>query len=96
MKESVCRPCYSFSILLIVYTSSLSGIKREADAEAEEEDKQAKKKKKIQKKTDEEEIQKTAAIAAEVQAAKERALIPLEIRMKQFKDMLLERGVSPF
>lgn len=72
-----------------------SGVKREAEEVVkEEDDKQVKKKKKTQKKNEDEDLQKTAAIAAEVQAAKERALIPLEIRMKQFKDMLLERGVS--
>ncbi|XP_071828462.1 transcription elongation regulator 1-like isoform X3 [Apostichopus japonicus] len=73
------------------------GVKREAEEVVkEEDDKQVKKKKKTQKKNEDEDLQKTAAIAAEVQAAKERALIPLEIRMKQFKDMLLERGVSAF
>ena len=30
---------------------------------------------------------------AEIKAARERAIVPLEARMKQFKDMLLERGV---
>ncbi len=73
--------------------------KRTEDSTAEEkqQDQQqqpkTKKKKKEKEKTvmDEE---KEAAIAAEVKAARERALVPLEIRMKQFKDMLLERGVS--
>jgi len=31
---------------------------------------------------------------AEVKAARERAIIPLEIRMKQFRDMLCEKEVS--
>lgn len=31
---------------------------------------------------------------AEIKAARERAIVPLESRMKQFRDMLLERGVS--
>lgn len=35
-----------------------------------------------------------AAMEAEVRAAKERALIPLEQRIKQFKDMLREKDVS--
>lgn len=35
-----------------------------------------------------------AAIEAEVRAAKERALIPLEQRIKQFKEMLREKDVS--
>lgn len=30
---------------------------------------------------------------AEIRAARERAVVPLESRMTQFKDMLLERGV---
>lgn len=34
---------------------------------------------------------------AELRAARERAIVPLEARMTQFKDMLLERGVThPF
>ena len=36
---------------------------------------------------------KEAAIEAEVKAARERAVIPLEIRMKQFRDMLAEKEV---
>ncbi|EMP40899.1 Transcription elongation regulator 1 [Chelonia mydas] len=39
---------------------------------------------------------KEAAMEAEIKAARERAIVPLEARMKQFKDMLLERGVSAF
>lgn len=35
-----------------------------------------------------------AAAEAEVRAAKERAVVPLEIRVKQFKDMLREKDVS--
>ena len=38
-------------------------------------------------------IGKEAAIEAEVKAARERAIIPLEIRMKQFRDMLAEKEV---
>ena len=37
---------------------------------------------------------KDAAIEAEVKAARERAVIPLEIRMKQFRDMLQEKEVQ--
>ena len=37
---------------------------------------------------------KEAAMQAEVKAARERAIVPLEIRMKQFRDMLAEQGVS--
>lgn len=37
---------------------------------------------------------KEAAMEAELRAARERAVVPLEARMTQFKDMLLERGVN--
>lgn len=39
-------------------------------------------------------IGKEAAMEAEVRAAKERALVPLEIRVKSFKEMLKEKDVS--
>lgn len=39
---------------------------------------------------------KEAAVEAEVRAARERALVPLETRVKQFKDMLKEKDVSAF
>lgn len=39
---------------------------------------------------------KEAAIEAEVQAARQRAIVPLEIRMKQFRDMLAEKEVGLF
>lgn len=39
---------------------------------------------------------KDAAIEAEVKAARERAVIPMEIRMKQFKDMLQEKEACFF
>lgn len=38
--------------------------------------------------------EKEAAMEAELRAARERAVVPLEARMTQFKEMLLERGVS--
>ncbi|XP_057205290.1 transcription elongation regulator 1a isoform X2 [Triplophysa rosa] len=40
--------------------------------------------------------EKEAAMEAELKAARERAVVPQEARMNQFKDMLLERGVSAF
>ena len=40
------------------------------------------------------ETEKEAAMEAELRAARERAIVPLEARMTQFKDMLLERGVT--
>lgn len=39
---------------------------------------------------------KEAAIEAEVRAARERAQIPLETRMKQFKELLTEKEISAF
>uniref|UniRef100_T1IIS2 Transcription elongation regulator 1 n=1 Tax=Strigamia maritima TaxID=126957 RepID=T1IIS2_STRMM len=39
---------------------------------------------------------KEAAIEAEVRAARERAVVPLDIRMKQFREMLVEKEVSAF
>ncbi|KAF5276039.1 hypothetical protein FQA39_LY00835 [Lamprigera yunnana] len=41
-------------------------------------------------------IGKEAAIEAEVRAAKERAIIPLDQRIKSFKEMLTEKEVSAF
>ncbi|TRY95400.1 hypothetical protein DNTS_017060 [Danionella cerebrum] len=38
--------------------------------------------------------EKEAAVEAELKAARDRALVPLEARMNQFRDMLLERGLS--
>lgn len=40
-------------------------------------------------------MEKEAAVEAELRAARERAVVPQETRMNQFKDMLLERGVKP-
>lgn len=39
-------------------------------------------------------IGKEAAIEAEVRAARERAIVPLETRIKSFKEMLTEKDVS--
>lgn len=41
-------------------------------------------------------VGKEAAIEAEVQAARQRAVVPLEIRMKQFRDMLAEKEVNVY
>ncbi|XP_034940516.1 transcription elongation regulator 1 isoform X2 [Chelonus insularis] len=41
-------------------------------------------------------IGKEAAIEAEVRAARERAIVPLETRIKSFKEMLAEKDVSAF
>ncbi|XP_067313225.1 transcription elongation regulator 1a isoform X2 [Pseudorasbora parva] len=53
------------------------------------------KKRKIEEKK-EVDSEKEAAMEAELKAARERAVVPQEARMSQFKDMLLERGVSAF
>lgn len=42
------------------------------------------------------ETEKEAAMEAELKAARERAVVPQEARMSQFKDMLLERGVNRY
>ncbi len=39
---------------------------------------------------------KEAAMEAEVRAAKERQLVPLETRMTQFRDLLTEKEISAF
>ncbi len=44
----------------------------------------------------EDDAEKDAAVEAELKAARDRALVPLEARMNQFRDMLLERGVKHF
>uniref|UniRef100_A0A3Q4B8N5 Transcription elongation regulator 1 n=1 Tax=Mola mola TaxID=94237 RepID=A0A3Q4B8N5_MOLML len=60
----------------------------------DEEPTKAKKRKKEDVK--EADSEKEAAMEAELRAARERAIVPLEARMTQFKEMLLERGVSAF
>lgn len=41
-------------------------------------------------------IGKEAAIEAEVRAARERAVVPLEVRIKSFRDMLAEKEVRSY
>uniref|UniRef100_A0A8B9KJF6 Transcription elongation regulator 1 n=1 Tax=Astyanax mexicanus TaxID=7994 RepID=A0A8B9KJF6_ASTMX len=53
------------------------------------------KKRKVEERKDSD-SEKEAAMEAELRAARERAVVPQETRMSQFKDMLLERGVSAF
>ncbi|XP_078142779.1 transcription elongation regulator 1 isoform X1 [Centroberyx gerrardi] len=65
-----------------------------AEENQDEEPTKAKKRKKEEVK--EADSEKEAAMEAELRAARERAIVPLEARMTQFKDMLLERGVSAF
>lgn len=60
----------------------------------EEEPVQAKRRKKEDVK--EADLEKEAALEAELKAARERAVMPLDVRMTQFRDMLLERGVKHF
>jgi len=64
--------------------------KKCCDSRVEEEKKEETKKDGSNKQMD---IGKEAAIEAEVRAARERATIPLEIWMKQFRDMLTEKQV---
>ena len=56
----------------------------------EEEDEKVDEKKGNPKKID---VGKEAAIEAEVQAARQRAVVPLDLRMKQFQNMLQEKEV---
>ncbi|XP_067245995.1 transcription elongation regulator 1a isoform X3 [Chanodichthys erythropterus] len=65
-----------------------------AEDSPEDEPSKAKKRKIEEKK--EVDSEKEAAMEAELKAARERAVVPQEARMSQFKDMLLERGVSAF
>ncbi|PSN54986.1 Transcription elongation regulator 1, partial [Blattella germanica] len=62
------------------------------------EDQPVKEETKEQAKPDKKQIDigKEAAIEAEVRAARERAIVPLEIRIKSFKEMLSEKEVSAF
>lgn len=41
-------------------------------------------------------LKEKTAIEAEAKAARERATIPMEIRLKQFREMLVESNVSAF
>ncbi|XP_056140413.1 transcription elongation regulator 1-like isoform X2 [Lampris incognitus] len=65
-------------------------------AEENQEDEPIKAKKRKKEDIKEGDSEKEAAMEAELRAARERAVVPLEARMTQFKDMLLERGVSAF
>ncbi|XP_055037163.2 transcription elongation regulator 1 [Misgurnus anguillicaudatus] len=73
-------------------------IREELDAATEDtlEDEPSKAKKRKKDDGKEAETGKDAAVEAELKAARDRALVPLEARMNQFRDMLLERGVSAF
>uniref|UniRef100_A0A8C7SHB0 Transcription elongation regulator 1 n=1 Tax=Oncorhynchus mykiss TaxID=8022 RepID=A0A8C7SHB0_ONCMY len=70
-------------------------LEQAAEEALEDEPVKAKKRKKeeVMKEADSE---KEAAMEAELKAARERAIVPLEKRMTQFRDMLLKRGVSAF
>ncbi|XP_025093213.1 transcription elongation regulator 1-like isoform X2 [Pomacea canaliculata] len=80
-------------------------VKEEEKKKEEEDEEPQAKRKKVEKEEPKEEkkdapkqidMGKEAAIEAEVQAARQRAVVPLEIRMKQFRDMLAEKEVSAF
>uniref|UniRef100_A0AAR2JYR9 Transcription elongation regulator 1 n=1 Tax=Pygocentrus nattereri TaxID=42514 RepID=A0AAR2JYR9_PYGNA len=72
--------------------------KEELEAATEEvpEDEPSKAKKRKKEEVKEADAEKEAAVEAELKAARDRAVVPLEARLNQFKDMLLERGVSAF
>uniref|UniRef100_A0A8C7W3Q3 Transcription elongation regulator 1 n=1 Tax=Oncorhynchus mykiss TaxID=8022 RepID=A0A8C7W3Q3_ONCMY len=76
-------------------TRKLEELEQAAEEALEDEPVKAKKRKKeeVMKEADSE---KEAAMEAELKAARERAIVPLEKRMTQFRDMLLKRGVSAF
>lgn len=73
-------------------------IREELDASTEDtlEDEPSKAKKRKKDDVKEADTGKDASVEAELKAARDRALVPLEARMNQFRDMLLERGVSAF
>uniref|UniRef100_A0A4W6F1Z0 Transcription elongation regulator 1 n=1 Tax=Lates calcarifer TaxID=8187 RepID=A0A4W6F1Z0_LATCA len=73
------------------------GKKTGEDAVSENQDEEPTKAKKRKKEdVKEADSEKEAAMEAELRAARERAIVPLEARMTQFREMLLERGVSAF
>ncbi|KAG9265477.1 transcription elongation regulator 1-like [Astyanax mexicanus] len=75
------------------------GISREElelAAEEAQDDEPSKAKKRKKEEVKEADSEKEAAVEAELKAARDRAVVPLEARLNQFKDMLLERGVSAF
>jgi transcription elongation regulator 1 len=51
---------------------------------------------KVQNVTEKKDIVKDGVAEAEIKAAKERQMVPLETRVVQFKDMLKEKEVSAF
>ncbi|KAM6984209.1 transcription elongation regulator 1-like isoform 1-T1 [Tautogolabrus adspersus] len=64
--------------------------------EESQDEEPTKAKKRKQEDVKEPDSEKEAAMEAELRAARERAIVPLEARMTQFREMLLERGVSAF
>ncbi|KAM9729052.1 transcription elongation regulator 1 isoform 5-T5 [Menidia menidia] len=64
--------------------------------EDNQDDEPSKAKKRKKEEAKEADSEKEAAMEAELRAARERAIVPLEARMTQFREMLLERGVSAF
>ncbi|BFY97387.1 hypothetical protein BsWGS_00433 [Bradybaena similaris] len=85
--------------------SSKPETKPEKKEEKDEDEEPAAKKKKVETEVKDDskdggpkqiDVGKEAAIEAEVQAARQRAIVPLEARMKQFRDMLAEKEVSAY
>uniref|UniRef100_A0A669D7K5 Transcription elongation regulator 1 n=1 Tax=Oreochromis niloticus TaxID=8128 RepID=A0A669D7K5_ORENI len=85
-----------FFKLYIIYCVSKEDPELSIAAEENQDEEPTKAKKRKKEDTKEADSEKEAAMEAELRAARERAIVPLEARMTQFKDMLLERGVSAF
>ncbi|XP_066501838.1 transcription elongation regulator 1 isoform X2 [Hoplias malabaricus] len=68
----------------------------EASTDEAQDDEPSKAKKRKKEEVKEADADKEAAVEAELKAARDRAVVPLEARLNSFKDMLLERGVSAF
>ncbi|EEB14665.1 transcription elongation regulator, putative [Pediculus humanus corporis] len=83
-------PTFTTNVVTTSSNSASATPKREKEGSGE---KEVKEDKKLKTQID---IGKEAAIEAEVRAARERAIVPLETRIKSFRDMLAEKEVSAF
>ncbi|KAL6098799.1 tcerg1 [Pungitius sinensis] len=77
-----------------------TGVKEEQElaiaTEENQDEEPSKAKKRKKEEVKEADSEKEVAMEVELRAARERAVVPLEARMTQFREMLLERGVSAF
>ncbi|KAM8899955.1 transcription elongation regulator 1 isoform 2-T2 [Spinachia spinachia] len=77
-----------------------TGVKEEQElsiaTEENQDEEPTKAKKRKKEEVKEADSEKEVAMEVELRAARERAVVPLEARMTQFREMLLERGVSAF